>query len=226
MQRREFISKAGKAVIFTGIVYSFHGLPAKAMSLGKKIILEDITVNNPPLPFSMLPSIENLEYPLDVTYTGTKDMLYATISGNDPTKLGVEALVEKLANDHYKIHLNFDSYDQLATQNITVSISDTLSGVYDNNPKLEGYDLSDNYPDPFNPSTNIDFKIPSREKVEIDIYDITGRHISTVLNEEMSTGKHTVQIDADKHNLKASQVYIYTMKAGPYVKADKMVLAK
>ena len=226
MLRRDFILNSGKTIFIGGILYAFNGLPLKAATPGNKLTLEDITINNAPAPFNMLPNIENLEYALDVTYTGTEPMLYATVSGNDPTKLGVEALVEKLADDHYKIHLNFDSYEQLSAQNVTVSITDTLTGVNEHNPRLKGYDLSNNYPDPFNPTTKIDFKIPSSERVKIDIYDITGKHVSTVLNEEMSSGKHTVEIDANKHNLNASQVYIYKMEAGPYIKTDKMVLMK
>ncbi len=142
MLRRDFILKSGKAAILTGFFYSFNGLPAKAASLGiTKLNLDDITINNAPQPFNFLPNLSNLEYALDVTYTGNETMLYATVSGNDPTKLGVEALVEKLANDHYKVHLNFDSYEQLASQNVTVSITDQLTGVYEHNPKLEGYEL-------------------------------------------------------------------------------------
>ena len=208
------------------LTVGYAAIPNSVKAAVKLVLGGDIVVNNPPPAFSIFPNIANLRYPLDVNYTGNEDMLYTAISGNDPAILGVEATVEKLSNDHYTIHLRFDSYDELTTQNVTVTITDTLTGIHDKNPKPNGYELSENYPNPFNPSTNIDFKIPAAQRVKIEIYDINGELISTVLNKEMTAGKHTINISAAENNLNASQVYIYRMEAGSFVKTKTMVMMK
>jgi hypothetical protein len=86
------------------------------------------------------------------------------------------------------------------------------------------FELSQNYPNPFNPATKINFNLPVDSKVQLSIYDITGRLIATVINNEsFSAGYHTVQFNG---SLLSSGTYFYRMTAGELVQTKKMTLVK
>lgn len=84
-------------------------------------------------------------------------------------------------------------------------------------------ELKQNYPNPYNPSTSIEYKINSTEKVELKITDILGREITTLVNEIKSPGIHKVRFEAE--NL-TSGIYFYTLKAGNSQISKKMLLLK
>jgi hypothetical protein len=83
--------------------------------------------------------------------------------------------------------------------------------------------LQQNYPNPFNPSTRIEFSIPNAEFVNLKIYDILGREILNLVDEEMQPGLHFVELDASSL---ASGIYFYTLKAGEFLATKKMILLK
>jgi hypothetical protein len=84
-------------------------------------------------------------------------------------------------------------------------------------------DVSQNYPNPFNPLTKIDFNIPSDGKVQLKVYDITGREVASLVNEFKPAGYYTVEFDASKL---ASGVYFYKMVSGSFVNVKKMLVVK
>ncbi len=83
--------------------------------------------------------------------------------------------------------------------------------------------LSQNYPNPFNPSTVISFEIPSRNFVELKIYDQLGRAIASLVNEEKEAGKYSIRFDG---NSLASRIYFYKLTAGNYSQIKKLILMK
>ena len=90
------------------------------------------------------------------------------------------------------------------------------------------YSLSNNYPNPFNPSTNITFSLPENSKVTLTIYNILGQEIVKLVDTEMSAGSHTVKFDASRLS---SGIYVYAMKANSksgasYIATHKMALLK
>jgi len=85
------------------------------------------------------------------------------------------------------------------------------------------FSLSQNYPNPFNPSTTINFALPISTEVSLKVFDILGREIATLVNEQMAQGIHTIQFDA-KHL--ASGVYFYQLEAGKFRTVKKMMLLK
>ncbi|KAB2910034.1 MAG: family 10 glycosylhydrolase [Ignavibacteriaceae bacterium] len=87
------------------------------------------------------------------------------------------------------------------------------------------FELSQNFPNPFNPSTVISFSIPETEAVKLKIYDITGREIATLLNETKQAGSYSIEFDAGAYQL-ASGVYFYSLEAGKVRLTRKMVLLK
>ncbi len=85
------------------------------------------------------------------------------------------------------------------------------------------FELSDNYPNPFNPSTQISFSLLMQEKVTLKVFNIIGQEVALIINREMPAGSHTVQFNAG--NL-SSGVYIYQLNAGPFNSNKKMMLLK
>ena len=85
------------------------------------------------------------------------------------------------------------------------------------------YYLSQNYPNPFNPVTNFEFGIPELGFVTLKIYDVMGRELVTLVNENKEPGYYTVRFDGS--NL-SSGVYFYRMTAGEFIAVKKFVLMK
>lgn len=93
----------------------------------------------------------------------------------------------------------------------------------------DNYILEQNYPNPFNPSTTIRFSLPVRERVSMKIYDMTGREVRTLLNnEERPAGASEVVWDGRNSagQSVASGVYFYTLSWGNFFKTNKMTLVK
>ena len=85
------------------------------------------------------------------------------------------------------------------------------------------YLLSQNFPNPFNPSTTISWQIPESGLVTLKIYDVLGREVTTLVSEELSAGKHETVFDASRFS---SGVYFYQLKTRKFIKSKKMVLLK
>lgn len=85
------------------------------------------------------------------------------------------------------------------------------------------YWLSNNYPNPFNPSTKISFTIPSPNIVTIKLFDTIGREVKTILNSFKTAGIHEVELNG---SALASGVYFYKITSGDYSETKKMVLLK
>jgi len=84
--------------------------------------------------------------------------------------------------------------------------------------------VDQNYPNPFNPTTSINFGLPSEAQVSLVIYDILGRKIATLINNQaMAAGNYQRQFDASKL---ASGTYIYRLQADQKVEVKKMLLLK
>ncbi len=131
------------------------------------------------------------------------------------------------------------------TQNFSALIGCVLDGVlYGDTSMLVGinqistevpdnYTLSQNYPNPFNPSTNIMFEIPLSRGVDAEggrgvsttliVYDVLGREVRTLVNQELSAGTYEAEFDGS--NL-PSGVYYYILESGSFIESRKMVLLK
>ena len=83
--------------------------------------------------------------------------------------------------------------------------------------------LSQNYPNPFNSSTTISYTLPHSCDVTIDIYDILGRKVETLVNDEQPAGYHQVIWNADDA---VSGIYFYRINASDYTETKKMMLLK
>ncbi len=83
--------------------------------------------------------------------------------------------------------------------------------------------LSQNYPNPFNPVTNINFFLPKASSVKIEIFDLMGKKMGTLLNSKKPAGFYTIEFDGSGL---ASGIYFYRIQAGQFVDVKKMVLMR
>ncbi len=88
---------------------------------------------------------------------------------------------------------------------------------------VEDYTLSQNYPNPFNPSTTISFTIPEKGLVQLEVFDMLGQKIETLVNSEMDAGSYDVNFTAK--NL-SSGIYFYRLKTNSFIQTNKMILTK
>ena len=87
----------------------------------------------------------------------------------------------------------------------------------------QAFELHQNYPNPFNPTTEISFTIPKNSNVTLEIFNILGQKVSTLVDGYKSVGTHTVTWDASKF---ASGMYLYRLKADEFFSKKKMTLIK
>lgn len=87
----------------------------------------------------------------------------------------------------------------------------------------EQIQLWQNHPNPFNPATTIRFSLPRRERIILQVFDVQGRQVATLVDGELASGEHTVTFDGG--NL-ASSVFIYRLIAGQQVQHKKMIVMK
>ncbi len=85
-----------------------------------------------------------------------------------------------------------------------------------------------NYPNPFNPSTSINFNLPENSRVNLAIYDLKGRKVTELINQEMVQGQHSFKWNGrDKHNRTlASGIYFYTLRTNNSSLTKKMIMQK
>lgn len=102
---------------------------------------------------------------------------------------------------------------------------DELTGISDFKNIPEKFSMEQNYPNPFNPSTVINYSVAERELVLIKIFDLVGKEVAILVNEEKPAGSYSVEFVSDGLKL-SSGIYFYQMKSGNYINTKKMVLLK
>jgi hypothetical protein len=113
----------------------------------------------------------------------------------------------------------------------TIKYVQTPSAVKDetgDKEKPSEFDLSQNYPNPFNPTTKIEFTLAKRGFVTLQIYDVLGRKVRTLVSQELTSGRKSVIWDGKNEDDKevASGVYFYQLKVGDFSQPKKMLLLK
>jgi predicted esterase len=112
-------------------------------------------------------------------------------------------------------------YDTLLVTNIALAINNIQSGI------PNSFELSQNYPNPFNPSTVISYQLPVSSKVTLKIYDLLGREIATLVNEEQSAGWKEVEFQSTVGSGQlASGIYFYKLQTNNFIETKKMLIIK
>ncbi len=83
--------------------------------------------------------------------------------------------------------------------------------------------LDQNYPNPFNPSTTIRFALPKQEHATLIVYDVMGRKVATLVDEQLAAGEYSAVFDAGGI---ASGIYLYRIQAGSHVTTRRMIMVK
>lgn len=134
---------------------------------------------------------------------------------------------------------NGSAFDGIYTDNLLTSEAQTSTGTWyiahdsvqgiitdivsvGENP-LKEISVSQNSPNPFNPATTISFSLAKAGKTTIDVYNVAGQKVDTVINTNMSAGSHSVTWNAVKFS---AGVYFYTVKSGGFTKTMRMTLLK
>lgn len=107
-------------------------------------------------------------------------------------------------------------------------IKHIVLNVEDEKNQINKYFLSQNFPNPFNPTTTISFSIPQSQNIELKVFDVLGNEVVTLLNEYKESGEHKVEFSAIggyTYSL-PSGIYFYKLKAGDFIQTKKMLLLK
>ena len=132
-------------------------------------------------------------------------------------------LIDSLNGDHEKAKTICDDINnniQVATGVIPLS---TVNIAYRNVIRPDEYALLQNYPNPFNPATQISFHLPVAGQVILEVFNINGQKVTTLLNGKLESGFHSVAFDG---STVASGIYFYRLTSGEYIETKKMLLLK
>ena len=147
-----------------------------------------------------------------------------TLEGTDPTPR-----VTGTFTMFSIISANPAATDQVELDDVVVRLVGDAVGVEENVTSLPtSFELKNNYPNPFNPTTNIEFSLPQSDYTTLKVYSVTGELVKTLVNSEISAGTHKVVFNGkdENGNELTSGMYIYELKSGVNITANKMFLIK
>ena len=139
----------------------------------------------------------------------------------DTLKGSGEEYVDHAEEGHtyiYRIKAYADSAESEYSREVTI----TVTGIQDEKIPTE-YSMSQNNPNPFNPTTKIQFALPKTALTTINIYDLLGKEIITLIKAKCQAGYHEINVNAN--NL-PSGVYIYRIQSGDFIQSRKMILLR
>ncbi len=149
------------------------------------------------------------------TYTAYgNDGLHYNDSINRPPNNAVGQTIANAlhyASDHLPVYAEFSFTG-------TVNVADDKNKIIP-----ESVTLEQNYPNPFNPATIIVYSLPQTAFVTLKVYNVLGREVATLVDENKSAGSYEVKFDASEL---PSGFYFYQLRAGEYIQTKKMVLLK
>ncbi|HAH52728.1 MAG TPA: hypothetical protein DCL80_16290, partial [Balneola sp.] len=132
------------------------------------------------------------------------------------TGIGIKLKSEQQIGEIYSGSLFFDNMRISYPKKLSVSIEENIEVPSES-------ELIQNYPNPFNPTTVISFKLAESGLTSLKVYDILGREVSTLLNENMTSGTHKISFNAS--NL-SSGIYIYQLTTETGSQSKRMTLIK
>jgi hypothetical protein len=176
-----------------------------------------------------------VEYWLSLVIETTGDTLDTLVSAS-PFFLSHQEIVEYMEDvDVTQIDIMWDVYasdgfEAVESSNGPWSLTIDAGWVLgvDNNTIPDVFALHNNYPNPFNPVTNIGYDIPELSRVSIDIYNIAGNKVKTLVSKEHQPGRYKVQWNATNESGApvATGMYIYKIRAKDFVSVKKLLLMK
>jgi flagellar hook assembly protein FlgD len=104
-----------------------------------------------------------------------------------------------------------------------------MTDIQTDKPQIpERFEIAQNYPNPFNPSTTFSYSIPTNSHVTIEIFNILGQRVRTLIDEPRAAGVYEISWDGDDSDGRgvSSGVYLYRFRAGDFAETRKMLLLK
>ena len=102
-----------------------------------------------------------------------------------------------------------------------------LTDIEDETKVVEVYMLSNNFPNPFNPTTTISWQSPVSGHQTLKVYDVLGNEVATLVNEFRNAGSYEVEFQSTVFSPQlASGIYFYQLRVGNYLETKKMILIK
>jgi len=128
----------------------------------------------------------------------------------------------------YFVQLYVQDINELIDTTSHAIILDESAGSEEMSSIPDKFDLHQNYPNPFNPKTKIVFDVPKISKINIEIFNIYGQKIQTLMNNEIQPGLHSLVWDGRDKNEKelSSGIYFYRMRSDSFFKSQKLILLK
>ncbi|MEE9190924.1 MAG: aryl-sulfate sulfotransferase [Candidatus Neomarinimicrobiota bacterium] len=163
--------------------------------------------------------------------TSEKEIVWKYINPVSRDRIYYQGETEIDHNHVFRCYRYDEHYPGLAGKDLTpgdpIELYPTIA-INDEQSIIAKFRLYDNYPNPFNPSTMIQYDLPEATQVTVAIYDLMGSAVKTLVNEFKDAGYHTVTWNGtnDRGNRMSGGVYLYSINAGPYHKTQKMVLLK
>ena len=216
------------------------------------IIFPPLGVVFPPI-LNVTPSILNVELPantiseefLEISNIGGEVLSYSITTTNNPEWLDIDPMTGNLlSNEIEEVTLTFDTTDLTSGQHntalmiddgiggqIVVPITLVVTGTDSGNDLIPMQtELYGNYPNPFNPTTTINYGLSTDSRVALNIYNVKGQRVVTLVNEHQDAGYHQVQwsgLDQDNKNV-TSGIYFYVIKVKEtdYTSVKKMIILK
>jgi hypothetical protein len=201
--------------------------------------LPDITASPFSVNFDTLQNAnDTVSYFLSIFNYGNANLNISGITSNNGvfTVVNFPAVVQPNQYGFAQIKFTPTAVNQNYNGELTVSNNDStikvsLHGVCGNPigiTQISGevpdrFSLSQNYPNPFNPMTNVKFQIPNAGFVKLIVFDILGREVSTLVNEELKQGTYSVNWNAVNN---PSGIYFYRLITGDFIKTKRMILLK
>ncbi|RLC57347.1 MAG: hypothetical protein DRH89_03735, partial [Candidatus Cloacimonadota bacterium] len=132
---------------------------------------------------------------------------------------------EDLENGVYAYYVKalYGSYESEASNEVIIELTEANNIIIPENTALLG-----NYPNPFNPTTEISFALKDAKKVNLEIFNVRGQKVKTLVNKSMDAGLHQIVWEGldDAGKQISSGIYFYKMQAGEYNATRKMIMMK
>lgn len=187
-----------------GMKLRMNGSFGKLLGVNKGSVLDGYST-----PVMLLSNTRNQQVMLDFSVVGLK--------AQGVSKEGEIAVLRFSGN----ANLNISSAEIRNSANDPMLVKTSIEENSTTLPKA--FIISQNYPNPFNPTTVIEYQLPKQSQVELQIYNMLGQLVRTLVNKVQEAGSYKVNLDASQL---ASGVYFYRIKANDFVAIKKMLLMK
>ncbi len=140
----------------------------------------------------------------------------------DSVKNGTPVYYDKTIEQGQTYNYRVAAFTIYAKSDYSNEATIIVTGVKNDKLPTE-FSLSQNFPNPFNPATKIKFALPQSSQTKLTIYDVLGRAVQTLINQELKAGYHEINFNA---NDMAGGIYFYRIKAGNFTETKKLILLK